>query len=299
MFERILLSLDGSELAEMALPHGRELAKKLNSELILFHVCAPEHHRQKHMHKVYLNSLAETLRRDLKRSQPKNTEIKVTPKIEAGGPQENICTLVEKNDIGLIVMTAVGASGIKVGKMIGSVADHVCRTVPIPVMLIKPQRAQRIDSRKQLINRILLTLDGSELSQRALPVGEELATKLKVPITLFQMAHMVLPYTDDMMGTAFVDYTKFSEDIEKQVRAEMFALEGKLKEKGLDVTHNVVSGTSAADEILEASKKVGADLVVMSTHGRSGLSRWVLGNVAERVLRHSEIPVLLVNARAG
>ena len=69
MFERILLPLDGSEVAEIALPYGRELARKLDSELILFHVCGPEHHQQEHMHKVYLNSLAETLRRNLKRSQ--------------------------------------------------------------------------------------------------------------------------------------------------------------------------------------------------------------------------------------
>lgn len=296
MIERILLPLDGSELAEVALPYGRELARKLDSELILFHVCGPGHHQQEHMHKVYLNSLAETLRRNLKRGQPKGTEIKVTTKIEAGGPQENVCTLVEKDDIGLIVMTAVGASGLKVGKMLGSVADYICRTVPIPVMLIRPQSTQRIGGRRQLINRILLTLDGSELSQRALPVGEELAAKLKVPITLFQMAHIVIPYADDMAGAP---YTKLSEDVEKRVRAEIIALEGELREKGLNVTHNVVSGTNATDEIIEASKKDGADLVVMSTHGRSGLRRWVLGSVAEKVLRHGEISLLLVNARAG
>lgn len=253
------------------------------------------------MHKVYLNSLAENIRRNLKRSQPKGAEVKVTTKIEAGGPQENVCNLVEKNGIGLILMTAVGASGFKVGKMLGSVADHICRTVPTPVMLITHQSAQRAGVRKQLINRILLTSDGSVLSQRALPVGEELATKLKVPITLFQMAHMIIPWaTDGMPPDAIpsLNYTKLSENEEKRVRAEMVALEEKLKGKGLTVTNIVTSGFSAADEIIEAGKKVGADLLVMSTHGRSGLGRWVMGSVAEKVLRHSEIPVLLVNARA-
>jgi nucleotide-binding universal stress UspA family protein len=146
-----------------------------------------------------------------------------------------------------------------------------------------------------------LTSDGSVLSQRALPVGEELATKLKVPITLFQMAHMIIPWaTDGMQPDAIpsLNYTKLSENEEKRVRAEMVALEEKLKGKGLTVTHIVTSGFSAADEIIEAGKKVGADLLVMSTHGRSGLGRWVMGSVAEKVLRHSEIPVLLVNARA-
>jgi nucleotide-binding universal stress UspA family protein len=90
-----------------------------------------------------------------------------------------------------------------------------------------------------------------------------------------------------------------SEDEEKRVRAEMIVLEKELREKGLTVTQNVISGFDAADEIIEVGKKVGADLVVMSTHGRSGLGRWVIGSVAEKVLRHGEIPLLLVNARAG
>jgi nucleotide-binding universal stress UspA family protein len=298
MFERILIPLDGSEVAETALPYGQELAKKLGSELILFHVCGPEHKQYRYMHEAYLSTLAETLRRNLEKDQPKGTEIKVATKIEIGDPQENVCTLVEKNNIDLIVMTAIGHSGLKVGKMIGSVADHICRTVPIPVMLIRSQRNHQTEARKQLISRILLTMDGSELSEKALPVAEKLATKLNIPITLFQMAHIVVPYSDDVVDGSF-NYSLLSDAVEERVRAEMAALEEKLKAKGLNVNHDVVSGGSAADEIIEEGKKIDADLVVMSTHGRSGLGRWVIGGVAEKVLRHSEIPVLLVNVRAN
>jgi nucleotide-binding universal stress UspA family protein len=130
-------------------------------------------------------------------------------------------------------------------------------------------------------------------------VGEELAAKLKAEITLFQMARILIPYAEDMTGTIFINYTKLSEDEEKLIRAEMIVLEKELREKGLTVTQSVTSGFDAADEIIEVGKKVGADLVVMSTHGRSGLGRWVIGSVAEKVLRHGEIPLLLVNARAG
>jgi nucleotide-binding universal stress UspA family protein len=93
-------------------------------------------------------------------------------------------------------------------------------------------------------------------------------------------------------------YTLLSDANEQRVKAEMTDLEDQLKGKGLEVNQLIVSGVSAGDEIIDASKKVAADLIVMSTHGRSGLSRWLLGNVAEKVLRHSEVPVLLVNARA-
>ena len=82
--------------------------------------------------------------------------------------------------------------------------------------------------------------------------------------------------------SAFIDYTKLSEDEEKRVRAEMIALEKELREKGLTVTHSVTSGFDAADEIIEVGKKIGADLVVMSTHGRSGLRRWVLAALLKK-----------------
>jgi nucleotide-binding universal stress UspA family protein len=116
MFERILLPLDGSELSEMALPYGEELASKLGSEVILYHVHGHEHWQQEHMHQMYLDRLAETVQRKVRKGQPKGTEVKVTTKVDAGEPIENICNLVDKNKLDLIIMTAVSASGLKVGK---------------------------------------------------------------------------------------------------------------------------------------------------------------------------------------
>ncbi len=297
MFERILLPLDGSVLAEKALPYGEEFGRRLSSEVILFHVCSPENRQYERMHKIYLDTVAESLVRNMREGQQKDAKVNVTAKIEEGRHSQNICRFVEKHDIGLIIMTSSGASGLKVGKMLGSVTDHVCRMMPIPVMLITPQGVQRIEGKKRLINRILIPLAGSGLSNLALPVGEELAAKLKVPITLFQMAHVIYPYGGE--PAPFVDYEKMTKDDEKKVRAEMTEMEKELRGKGLTVTHSVTSGTDAAHEIIEVGKRVDADLVVMSTHGRSGLDRWVFGSVAGKVLRYGEIPLLLVHARAG
>jgi nucleotide-binding universal stress UspA family protein len=298
MFERIMLPLDGSEVAEVALPYGEELARRLGSEVILLHVPGSEHQQYERIHKMYLDRLAETVKHNIRRGQPEGTQAKVTVKVEAGEPHENICNLVAKDDIDLIIMTSVSASSLKIAKMLGSVTDHVCRTVPIPVMLIRPKDIRRIEGKKRLINRILLPLDGSDLSRLAVPVGEEMAAMLKVPITLFQMVGIVIPYADPMLGAPFIS-PKWIRDEQKVIRVEINTLEKKLREKGVHVTHIMTSGFDAADEIIQASKKVGADLIIMSTHGRSGLGRWALGSVAERVLRYSEIPLLLVNARAG
>ena len=180
MLQRILLPLDGSELSEMTIPYGEELASKLGSEVLLYHVHGHEHSNQEHMHQMYLERVAEIMQRNVRNSRANGFELKVTTLVEAGEPTENICNLVDKNQVDLIIMTSVNASGMKVGKMLGSVTDHVCQTVPIPVMLIRTQNVQQPERQGRLINRLLIPLDGSSLSKLALPVGEELAAKLDV-----------------------------------------------------------------------------------------------------------------------
>ena len=295
MFERILLPLDGSELAEMTLPYGEWLARRLGSEVILFHACSPENKDLCHMHQVYLNSTAEKVQQQMRKGRTKGGQVKMRAEILLGEPIETIGDYVEKNDIGLMIMAASGTSGLKLWRL-GSVAERVFRTVNIPTMLI---RAPREEYKRKLINRILVPLDGSDASKIALPFAEELAIKLKASITLFQMAQRIYSYYVGYMGADMgsamaIDYNKLDRAEERRIQAELLKVEKELRQKGIAVTHNMVSGTDPAHEIIETEKKVGADLVVMSTHGRSPIRRWVFGSVAEKVLREGEIPLLLV-----
>jgi nucleotide-binding universal stress UspA family protein len=299
MFGRILLPLDGSEVAEMAIPYAKEFAGRLGSEIVLYHVHEQGHQQQEHMDQIYLNTLVETIRRDIGKIESSGAEVKVTTKVELGEPAENICNLVNKNKVDLIIMTAVSISGLKIGKMLGSVTDHVCRTVPSPVMLIRPKGFHPPEGDRTLITKILIPLDGSDLSKLAIPVGEKLATALKVPITLFEMANMIRPYVTFGGYGTIIDYSKWDAEEKKRSDEEMSALTEELKLAGVDATSVVTSGFDAAYEIEKVSKKIGTDLVIMSTNGRSGFERWILGSVAERVLRYGEIPLILINARAG
>jgi nucleotide-binding universal stress UspA family protein len=83
------------------------------------------------------------------------------------------------------------------------------------------------------------------------------------------------------------------------VREEMAALAQKLSANGLVAVAGVTSGTDAANEIIQTTKDSAIDLIVMSSHGRSGLGRWLIGSVAEKVLRYGETPLLLVNVTAS
>lgn len=78
----------------------------------------------------------------------------------------------------------------------------------------------------------------------------------------------------------------------------MRVLNEEIKQKGINVNSIVTSGNDAAIEIEKVSETIGADLIIMTTHGRSGLDRWILGSVAEKVLRYGKVPLLLINARA-
>jgi nucleotide-binding universal stress UspA family protein len=113
------------------------------------------------------------------------------------------------------------------------------------------------------------------------------------------MATIVRLYNDVSGSSVYIDYARVNEDEQTKVNTEMSALEKELKAKGLNATSVVTTGSDAANEIIELCNRAGIDLVVMSTHGRSGINRWVFGNVAEKVLRHGETPLLLVHARAG
>jgi nucleotide-binding universal stress UspA family protein len=310
MFEKILLPLDLSEASEIVVPYASELAGKFGSELILYHVRPPEREDLEHLFMDYLNRQAETIKQNIKKNASK--EVNVTIKIAAGAPEQNICELINSNKIDLVIMASVSSSGLKIGKTLGSVVEHICHTVPVPVMLIRPRRAQ-LTGKRLLFNNLLLPLDGSILSKLAVPVAEEVAVGLKIPVMLFEMA--LLPYPSEtgsyLNGNEYVkvnerdeqviesNYASANEAEESRVLAELMTVEEELKENGITVGHRITSGIDAAKEIIQISKDVDANLIVMSTHGRSGLNRWMMGSVAEKVLRYGDVPLLLVNARAA
>jgi nucleotide-binding universal stress UspA family protein len=299
MFEKILLPLDGSEISEMALPYGEELAKKLGSELILYHVRGHDHISEfERIHRMYLERVAANVENNLKNGPRPVKEIKLTTRVDTGEPTQNICNFVDNNNINLIIMAGVSVSGINIGKDLGSVTDQVCRKVSIPVMLIRPQTIKNIPAKEQLFNSILLPHDGSDLSKLALPVAEELSKRMNLRLTIFQMANIFRPLLDPSGSPTYVDYTKLHQIEENRVINEMAELQKAVAEKGINVSIMTIAGLDAAEEIIKTVTNVGADLVIMSTHGRTGVGRWVFGNVAEKVLRHGETPLLLIHANA-
>jgi len=135
------------------------------------------------------------------------------------------------------------------------------------------------------LKRILVPLDGSECAEKVFPKVEELATGLKASICLLRVA-----YAHAFPGK---DPTEEEVKVVREAEEYLHKIEDRLKTKGFKVDSHVRYGDDA-EEILDHVAQKDIDLIAMTTHGRSGVKRFLLGSVAEKVLRHSPKPIFLV-----
>jgi nucleotide-binding universal stress UspA family protein len=144
-----------------------------------------------------------------------------------------------------------------------------------------------------MYKRILVPLDGSELAEKALDHGEKLAETFGAEIILLQVVPFMPIYGAPELMTPFIVDEKQKEVAERYLTN----LSEELKKRGLKATATVKTGQQVAVEIIDFAKESGVDLIVMCTHGRSGITRWVLGSVAHKVLTRAETPILLVHLK--
>jgi len=277
MYERILVPLDGSRLAEMALPYAEEMAGRLGSKIILLSVAGSTEAREYHQHQIYVEKIMGEIRHNAERYLEKQTdkEIKVDSATLVGHPAEEIVNYADKEAVELIVMVTHGLSGIRRWAL-GSVADKVVRAAKQPVTLIRAN-APRDVCEKGILDKLLVPLDGSSESEVVLPYVEELASRLKAEVTLLQ----VVPQPDRVYADAEGYLGKVGDS---------------LREKGITVQCEIKVGT-AADEIIKLADETETDVVMMAAHGSSGIGRWSLGSIAEKVLQGGNTPVMLVRTQ--
>jgi nucleotide-binding universal stress UspA family protein len=152
-----------------------------------------------------------------------------------------------------------------------------------------------------MYEKILVPLDGSDVAEAILPDIEKIATRMapntQVEITLLQvisnLTYNVL--TDD--DRAQIPYNENDlQQIKGMAKSYLDKIADKMSNKGINVK-TVVTAGHAAEEVIKVAENTNADLIAMSTHGRSGLRRWALGSIADKVVHESNIPVLLVRAK--
>jgi nucleotide-binding universal stress UspA family protein len=283
VLDRILVPLDGSAVAETALGFATLIP---SHHVRLLRLVQPDQaaagglEGQVAEASVALEEAAEELRR-----HGRDAEVVVAHDDPASG------ILDAAADANLIVMTTRG-TGAADRAVFGSVADRVAHHSPIPVLLL---RGDSRPTTEPLVARIVVPLDGSEMSEAALRPAIDLSCDLGVPLHLVRVVESD-PVRESVLGGPMV------------APAAARATERAVAEAGryLDARaqvardRNCVAVTEAragypVTELIAAMKP--GDLVVMASHGRGGLGRWLLGSVADRLIREAPAPVLLVPRR--
>ncbi|OGO00435.1 MAG: hypothetical protein A2Y58_04255 [Chloroflexi bacterium RBG_13_51_52] len=308
MYKRLLVPLDGSKLAEIALPYAEEMARHLGSEIILVNVRTPAEYINKPEQREYLTVMAAKTEQNIKKStdKPQGEKVKVASAIIGSPgilthPAEQILDYAEKENVNLIVMATHGSTGIRRWAL-GSTANNIARAFKCPILLV---RASTAAPKSVHLNRILVPLDGSKQSEAALPYIEYLASKLKTRVSLLSVVEMlyhIYPYTEPLgyYGASGIMKVPYNEEEMKPMQevAEKYikSVNDKLNAGGIKTSYEVRTG-SPGEEIIKAEEEMKPDIVAMSTHGHSGFGRFDHGSVADKVLHGGNTPLLLVRPK--
>lgn len=286
MWKKILVTVDGSNLAEQAFPYAEEIAVAFNSEVILLYVNEPDEEKYLNMHQLYINEVAERMRERVK---------KVSPVLLSGKPDEEIISYAEKNDIELMIMASHGHSGVK-SWAVGDTACKVINDTAVPLLLVKATKSSRKVPEKGLLSRILLPLDGSKAGEAAVDYVKELKTRLEAEVILFG----VVPAEQRVRTVGGLDYIRYPERQMDAVRVEakeyLDKIYQRLKKGKGEVKIDIKAG-DVAREITRAAGRKRAKLLAIASHGHTGMTKWVFGSIAQKVVQASKVPVLLVKTK--
>ena len=299
MERRILVPLDGSALAETVLPHAVAMAQATGSSLSLLRVVAPPADAERlvrpaeHVQsRIYLAGLADRLRA--------TTGLVVRIDVLEGQPAARIVARAQEDPrIAMIAMATHGRSGV--GRWVfGSVAEQVVRAAPAPVLLVRAHEQRAPASAKGAYRKIVVPLDGSAFADQALGDAVKLARSSDATLCLVSVVEgpgdsVVEPGDVAAAEVGIVPCWMLAERQAEQERiGNMLRHRARMLGANGSKVETVVAHGKPAEEILRVSAQEEAGLVVMATHGRSGLQRLWLGSVAMKVLQGAAMPLLLV-----
>jgi nucleotide-binding universal stress UspA family protein len=294
----ILVPLDGSPVAESSLPAAVNVARRLNALVHLVRVhpqfplgefeadilaLGPDTERKVVEQEAgYLEGVATQLRGD---------GVAVTTEVVKGEIVPALRSYIERHDVGLVVMASHGRGGLT-RAVLGSVADTLIRSVSIPVLLVNPRTVARVNTAWP--SRILVPLDGSVLGASAMELLPLLDPDRNAKVLLTSVVQTIPPSINPWVFPPEF-FSDTVEQRDEQSRHYLARTVWDLRCQGFHAGVRIGVGSKVAAEILKLAIWKRCDLIVMSTHGAGGLDRVMFGSVADQVLRHANIPVLVVH----
>jgi nucleotide-binding universal stress UspA family protein len=298
----ILVPLDGSQLAEQALSVGAARARRTGATLHLVSVHEPvplaamppdypmpvqDMETEAAEERLrYLESVAAWTQAML--------PTPVVTSVVTGHPAAALCEYVGSHEVDLVVMTTHGRGGL--GRLwLGSVADRMLRHVASPVLLLHPEESlQPIEFR-----HVLVALDG-EIEEPVLAAAEVLGCGGNgVRFTLTRVVEPALPVLTSLAARPAHLPADWTAKREVDARDYLSGLANRLGTQGWDVSWHLLVGRGVAGRVLELADAIGADAIVVGTHGARGLERLLLGSVAGEIVHGATVPVLVVPASSA
>jgi nucleotide-binding universal stress UspA family protein len=296
MFKHLLVPLDGSKLAEASLPVALNLGLKLGASVTLLHIiekdAPPEIHGDRHLTSEdeackYLNQVAETF-------FPSGFKVETHVHTEqVSNVTRSIVDHSGEFEPDLIVMCTHGASGWR-EVVVGSIAQQVIGLGKTPILLVRAGEVGAVPF--TAFKNLLVPLDGDAEHELCLPDAVELAEFFDGSLLLLTVVHTLgtLPGKRAATGRMLPGAMRAMLDIDEQSAAEYLErLALKLSEQGLKVSTRVRRG-DPAQQILSQAQPQDIDLIVLATHGKSGMTAFWSGSVAPKVVTEAKVPMLLV-----
>jgi len=286
MFEKIIVPLDGSDGAEIVLPYVAAIAVAFNAEVALVTATEQETPDKNQMLQSYLKRVAEELKNLVK----KHPALTVSTDVLTGKPAEEILKLAAQKKADLVIIAGHGASGGN-PQLLGNIATKILTASNRPVLLVR-EKGTLVTKPDDLIRRILVPLDGSKMSEGSLKTVEVMAARLSAEIVLFQAIEPVryIPGFETMVPNVVLPS---DDEIKRSAAKYLNGIEKPLKQNGIR-TSSVITTDAPAEAIIDYADSGNINIIAMTTHGFSGIKRWVFGSTAEKVLQASTKPVLVI-----
>lgn len=274
LFHRVLIPLDGSELALRVMDQFFSMPLPSNCSVTLIHVMQSEER----------STEADAYLTEVRRSSGRHS---VSVLVCQGDPAAEILRCSTQLGTTLLVMSAHGRSGVK-RILLGSVTEEVVRQSCIPVLVWNPLSALAAK------RPVLVPHDGTACADQIIPVVVDLATQWGLPVTLL---HVLSGQSHPTRLSSRLDFpAQSAEETEARLGAQGLAYPLHVMESAGITVSRTTSSAPPVQAILAAAKECG--LVAMATHGRTGFPRWAFGSVTESVLRACPCPLLTTRVQA-
>lgn len=295
MIRKILVPLDGSSFAERALPLALTLSEKTRAEVRLAMVNEPLNVAPGPWADAFLATHSDYIKTMTESAEERvGPASRVSAALLEGHVAEALCAEADAFGADMIVMSTHGHGGFT-RMWLGSVADAVLRHSSVPVLLVR-QDEDRTDDIEAIgsIQHIVVPLDGSALGETAIEPALELGGLFDASYTLLRtIAYpvMISPYMPDTVQ----DNTTLLDQLDHEARAYLDTVRARIDDGSRRVNTKVVISRGPAAGVLEYVETSGADFVVMASHNRHGVARMALGSIADKVMRGSHTPVLIIH----